>query len=229
MIATTVFSLGFAGLTMASPVVTRQSAPIAQSKSFALILNVTTPGADFADHPINGLGVTTEHVGAGLDALVPNTATGSPYEFLYTVNDTVQNGVGSSAWEGMELEPASTDTPYVHSIVMQIEQPTVGFGVPTSSSSGQSCLALFAPLTGTFAVCNSGVNAPESPQYYVVFVEGDSTDWYATENVPNNCVAVKLLPQCVTDDTYENNAGVEEVLCYENVGAIDWSQQGVCS
>lgn len=230
MIVAIVFSLGLAGFSMASRAVTRQSAPISQSKGFALILNVTTPGTDFTDFPINGLGLSAEHVGAGLDALVPNTATaGSRLEFLYTINDTVQNGVDSSAWEGMRMESAATDDPYVHVVVLQIEQPTVGFGVPTlSSTSGQPCLALFAPLNGTFAICNSGINAPEAPQYYAVFVEGDSMDWYATENIPDNCVAVKLLPQCVTDDMYENNAGIEDVLCYENVSSIDWSQQELC-
>lgn len=214
---------------MASPLSARQSTQISTSKSFQLVFNVTIPGTDFVDAPVNGVSVTQEHVGAGIDALVPVVTGSTAIDLLYTSNDTIQNGINSTSWQGLRMgTTAVTGNDYLYGLDLFIGSPTTGFGIPVSLGTGQSCIAAYAPLTGTFAVCDIGISAPEVPQYPLYFVEGDSTDWYAAENVPDNCVAVKLLPQCSSETDYDDVDGVEEVLCYEDVDSIDWSQQELC-
>lgn len=247
MLTASAMSLLLGGLTLTSSLSTsRRQAPaptgISQSRGFNLIFNVTVPGTDFPGHPIDGLALSAEHVGAGLAAAI---AGSTPVDLLYTVNGTIQTGVSGSGttpgatttlWEGLEMTGPAADEPFVYPLVLQLMAATPGLGVPTAANGGggdddgQACLAAFAPLVGTFAVCDTGyVDVPEVPEYEVVFVKGNSTGWYVAQNIPDNCVAVKLLPQCSSDESVGTEEGVEEVLCYEDVSTIDWSLRQTCS
>ncbi|OIW22813.1 hypothetical protein CONLIGDRAFT_638062 [Coniochaeta ligniaria NRRL 30616] len=93
------------------------------------------------------------------------------------------------------------------------------------------CPALQAPQTGTFAVCDQGFEAYAHPKLVLKFVEGVGGDWYLAEHMPENCTAVRLLPQCA--DLPELDRGAYEAIpasrCYvDPVAAIDWSKYSAC-
>lgn len=216
------------------------AAAISTAKTFTLVLNVTVPGTDFADASVDNVFLSTEHVGAGHTALVPSPSgiTGA-VDLAYTVNRTIQDGLSPYFWESFTMGSASDvegeDTYGIELVVGS----KVEFGVTiidddddgdeVDGTSG--CLAVSSSLkNGTFAICDSGFNAPEAPQYSLYFVHGgDGEDWYATANLPDNCVAVKLLPQCSSSDEFDDSDEVQQVFCYEDVASIDWSQQALCS
>lgn len=202
------------------------------STAFNLILNVTVPGTDFVNASINGAYLGTEHIGAGQDALIPSTVSG--VDLAYTINDTIQDALNPNFWEGFSMSSSSssgnqTNNPLGVQLIVGSDAP---FGVPTTGGDEDeeaACFAVSTPLNGTFAICDLGIDAPEAPRYPLYFVPGSSADWYAAENVPDNCVAVKLLLQCSDDDEFDDSDEVQKVLCYEDVASIDWSQQAECS
>lgn len=215
------------------------AAAISTAKTFNLVLNVTVPGTDFANAPVDNVFLSTEHVGAGHTALVPSPSgiTGA-VDLAYTVNRTIQDGLNPNFWESFTMGSApDVEGEDTYSIELVVGSK-VEFGVTITDDDDDdevdgtsSCLAVSSSLkNGTFAICDSDFNAPEAPQYSLYFVQGgDGEDWYTTENVPENCVAVKLLPQCSSSDEFDDSDEVQEVFCYEDVASIDWSQQSLCS
>ncbi len=87
--------------------------------------------------------------------------------------------------------------------------------------------------SGTYAVCDIG-KIPRLPQLGITWVSGTANegDYYADEpNVPANCIAVKLLPECVkTELGVPLNEGEVPVkgLCYDNLKTVDWKKRRGC-
>lgn len=230
---------------MASPSRGRQTAPLPTTpelsalKAFQLLINVTIDGTDFDDFPVDTLFLGTEHVGAGHTALVPISNASEAVTLGYSTNDTVQDSFGSSSvWDGLSVSaaPVAGDA-YTYSVELVIGGRSE-FGFDTASTGlndGETdCVALRdGILPGTYAICDQGFDAPESPQYSLYWVQGGETwasgsQWYSVNNVPKNCVAVRLLPVCSLDTEFDGDEDVQTQLCYLNADSIDWSQQGRC-
>lgn len=211
-----------------------KAATVSSAKTFHLVLNVTIAGTDFAGNAsLNKVFLGTEHVGAGHTALVPSlSGAGGAVDLAYTVNSTIQDGLSPNYWEsfymGSSPDQGSEDLYAVELIIGS--EAEFGVSIIDDEVGDTDCLAVSSSVkNGTFAICNQGFDAPEAPQYSLYFVQGESADWYAVDNVPDNCVAVKLLPQCSSSDEFDDSEEVQEVLCYEDVASIDWSRQAVCS
>lgn len=214
------------------------------SKAFHLVLNVTAPGTDFTNTSVvDKLYLGTEHIGAGRGALVPSTlGAAGAINLTYTVNNTIQDGLEPDYWEAFYMgDTPDAGSAYVYGLELivgsdaQFGLTTTTATTTTTSTSGDEdesndgCLAVTAPVTGTFAVCDQGVDAPEAPRYPLFFVQSNSSGWYAAENLPDNCIAVKLLPECSSKEEYDDSDDVQAVACYEDVASIDWSQEALCT
>ncbi|KAK3938995.1 hypothetical protein QBC46DRAFT_342929 [Diplogelasinospora grovesii] len=204
------------------------------SKGFRLVVNVTDPSTDFKDTPVNGMKLIGVHVGAGLDA--PSVSSTYSPVFFQPNNNTIQMATGSVAPWGIVMSDSPSDptaSPFVYDLGINIGGGTNGFGVPTNPLNAvYPCPAAYAPKTGTFAVCDMGFDAYAHPRLLVRFIEGETKGWYdEPENVPHNCVAVKLLPECARLDLGEAKGQEGEVwdtLCYQNLRNVDWSRMKAC-
>ncbi|KAK9769290.1 hypothetical protein SCAR479_14041 [Seiridium cardinale] len=219
-----------AGLVAASPMKKRAYPPLSQSQGFTLIANVTDTTKAVFDPPVNSWSLVGTHVGAGLNTAVLYADGGS----VFFVNGTGQevssastsialpplrstDGDGNSNYTPMGMQfSASGDDGEVY-IGLNIGLGTKGAGIIPGLRSPYA--ELFGPYGGTFVVCNETTPVYGRPQYPVRVERQD---------VPENCVAINLLAQCAelppitgVDDL---NIIVEDVKCYENVAAIDWSQ-----
>jgi hypothetical protein len=203
-------------------------------KGFMLVINVTDLSRDFADMPVHGLKLDGIHSGAGLlaptvsedgDAFFANGSSKGPHGG----SGTVQLDISGPYPYGLQI----ASTPDSSSQFLYGMSIAAGLGSPNFeiSYTPRPCSALFAPSLGTFAVCDTGFAAPEHPRLMLQYVENNSHEWYSTDNVPDNCVAVKLVPQCtaltgVQNATYPQNIWDSE--CYKDVAAIEWSQYDPC-
>lgn len=86
-------------------------------------------------------------------------------------------------------------------------------------------------MPGTFVVCDIGFEAPVHPRLVVQYVEGTANaeygKYYEEEpNVPEGCVAVKLLPECAELVGEKKGEGEEIVVsrCYKDVKEITWRE-----
>lgn len=193
------------------------------SSSFTLIFNVTIPTTMLEDHTINGLSLSALHLGTGFD--VPSVGS-TPLELVYG-NDMLMTGIGSITGEALGYYP-EPDPTYLDLLFSQ-QYAAYDFGVPTPNNApSPGCLAAFAPLDGTFAVCDTGsANESGVPPYELLFVlpnytRSETVFSDPSYGIPPNCVGVTLLPQC-GNDLYAGRPDVDEILCYENVTNIDWS------
>ncbi|KAH6640031.1 hypothetical protein BKA67DRAFT_588326 [Truncatella angustata] len=220
-----------ASLVAASPLKERASyPPISQSSGFTLVANVTDTSKPIFDPPVNGWSLVGTHVGAGQSTAVLSPGVGS----VFFVNGTGQQV--SSASTSVGLPPLTSTNidgnPYYIPMGLQFStnaegnEVYVGLNVGLGTSGAgiipglrSPYAELFGPYGGTFAVCNESEPAYGRPQYAVRL---------EVDGVQANCVAINLLAQCAElpalNGVDELDIIVEDVKCYENVAAIDWSQ-----
>jgi hypothetical protein len=219
-----------AGLAVASPMSRRDAyPPLSTSTFFTLVANVTDITKNIFDPPVNGWSLSGVHSGAGLNTAVLNANGGA----IFFVNGTGQEV--SSASTSVGLPPiASSDgngNPFYTPQGLQFSDSTtsdevylgLNFGLGTKGAGITPGLRspyadLFGPFGSTLVVCNETAPVYTRPQYPV---RGETV-------VPDNCVAITLLAQCASGPTLEGveelNIITEDVKCYEDVSAIDWSQ-----
>ncbi|KAK3369780.1 hypothetical protein B0T24DRAFT_365750 [Lasiosphaeria ovina] len=239
--------LALATLAAASPITPRQSgnAPFTWGKAYSLVVNVTDISTDFQSNPVHGLKVVGVHAGAGLNS---PTVTFNPEShgdvFFNSLTDhtvRLSGGTPSLPPIGVKLydnNPSAGNPPFLHELGFNFGNGTWGFGASAGPLNPRPCPQLWAPLEGTFVVCDRGIEAPTYPRFAVQFVEGQANSgthkWYQPEpHVPANCVAVKLVPKCATpseNDGKSSNGDVEaeNVQCYPDVGAIQWAEYSEC-
>lgn len=224
-----------AGLAAASPMSRRDAyPPLSSSTYFKLVANVTDTTKDIFDPPVNSWYLTGTHVGAGLNTAVLYAPDGA----TFFVNGTGQQVSSASTSVGLPplVSQDANGTAFYSPQGLQFSQSTggstpgevyVGLNVgPGTSGAGitpglRSPYAdLFGPYGGAFVVCNESAPAYGRPQYAVRAEPADA--------VPDNCVAISLLAECAADPGVEGkeelNIITEDVKCYEDVSAIDWSQ-----
>lgn len=224
----TAFTLVLAGVAAAVPFSTQGYAPVSHSKGITFVMNVTDPSTDFKDTPVNGLQLVGVHAGATENA--PTVTSNGGESFFATNNDTIQLANTGSTPYSIFMDETAVE-PFVYNLGINAGYGTPGFGITSGPLNPHPCPMLYAPKAGTFAVCDTGFGAPTHPQLLVQFVEGSMSNWYASENVPANCVAVKLIPQCSAIDPNQatvNYDDIPESQCYDNVTAINWSQLSPC-
>jgi hypothetical protein len=236
--ANSILSLGLLGLASAAPLESRQVVsnypPTAISKGFRLVANVTDPSTDLTP-PINGQIFSGIHTGAALSEAVISEGDGRVF---------YQNGTA----EELRYRSASTlsdggTPPFPWGILVQAQEEASEAAVSINGGTGTKSVQLsqfpepYSYLTGTapgtFAVCPRLV-----PYYNQVFnvirfaydAFNEGTAQYES-TVPEDCVAVRLLPECATlaelpEGSISSHEFAADSQCYEDVQSIDWSLYG---
>lgn len=221
--------LALATAAAASPLAIRDVPTTLRSTGISFVFNVTDQSLDFADNPVHGLYLSGLHVGAGEEAPIPNAGSGIVFYETGPVGVDYANNtidlIGGAEPYGLVI--SSTPDNFTYGLGINIGDGSPNFALGQGHYY-EGCAALTAPIQGSFAVCNTGyVNVPEVPELVLSFVEGPHEGWYdVAENIPANCVAVKLLAECATldvDDASYDLGNVFSMPCYESVAAIDWT------
>lgn len=231
-----VLSFGLmAALTSASPLAVRQVVPnypaTSVSKGFHLILNVTDPSTDL-DPPVNNKFITSIHVGAGQNLV---GVSDTPGRIFY------QNGTAEEIRYGQST------------VITDGATPPSPFGFSLSPDDGSNVLST-ARLDGGDGT--KGVGLSRFPEPYVFLTPetylacNEFVQYYQTElvivrqaditvdengsinyNIPANCAAVRLLPECtelneLPEEAYSSHEFAADSKCYEDVSSIIWSEYG---
>jgi hypothetical protein len=238
MMSTILLPLAAAALAIASPA-TRDPDCIPRystSRGFKLVINVTDLAKDFTPS-INGWSVGGVHIGPAQNrgvataGQVPTFYQNGTYEDNKERRTSILTDGGTPEfWEGFQTLRGRDDTQGQEVYVLS------GGGTPgimlTSLGDPYSYLdALENIYLSTFLACNSTI------PYYGNFTHFITLNWLvATRDanghalrIPENCVSVNLIPQCANLEPLLPNATAshewaQEIRCYRNVSAIDWSK-----
>jgi len=202
-------------LTTASPLLTRQTPvypPTSLSSYFDIVVNVT--GLDLVP-PINGHFLAAYQIAAGQDyvSVVPNTTIARVF---------YQNGTAEQVRYGQAtIQTDSGEPPLSYGLNLPVVNPgllTLNAGTGTHglqlTQFPNPLTTVTTPSRGTFYAYQA------SPLDHLSFI---AVSWASEdEDLPDNSVAVTLIPQCVNDYAGEDPYA-STVDCYENVAAIDWT------
>ncbi|KAK8043048.1 hypothetical protein PG994_013531 [Apiospora phragmitis] len=235
-----VLSLNALGLAAAAPLESRQVVPhyppTQQSKGFHLIANLTDPSQDFTP-PVNSWQLSGIHVGAGLNDAVLAASKGQLFYQNGTAEQTRYNQAHTLSDGGTPLFPWGI------AVDDQADTEGVLHGISINAGSGQVGIQLAqfpehypilrTPAPGTYVACNQ-----TEPYYHTnyitvraMFDTFDSTTGRYVRHVPENCVAITLVPQCaelpaLPSGSMSSHEFANTVNCYADVASIDWPEYG---
>lgn len=221
------------------------SPPLSTSQSFYLAANITS-GADMFTPPLQGRFVGAIHTGAGFSRAVfsaPNPPdqrrAGTVFYQNGTADDTVKYHHDTIVMDaGTPPFPMSVhvqwgaDSPK-HDVTVDVGSGDQG----VQMSSDKNPLSYVDILEnsgapGTFVACN------ETVPYYRD-LSWATLDWLVGSydangvfglQIPANCVAVNLVPQCagplpeLPAGSMSSHEFAQGVRCYDDVAGIDWSR-----
>ncbi|KAK5658159.1 hypothetical protein OQA88_2132 [Cercophora sp. LCS_1] len=223
MLSTLILPLLPLALAMPPPIPTDKF-PLRESLGFRLAVNLTNPASTFP-HPINGLYVVPFRAGANINHVSLST-NGSVF-FTTTANITRLST--DYLPTGLHMRHVESDPEHLNYLGLNSGNAgTPGFGV---TKWPHTCASLGGPTPGTFVVCDTGFEAPNRPRLAIEYVEGVANAEYGKyyeeeSNVPENCAAVKLLPECAELGGTKKGEGEEIVVsrCYRDVKEITWEE-----
>lgn len=222
MLRQAILTLGLCSLGRGSPVLPRDTisnSHLSASLGFNLIVNLTDPSKDF-DPPIHSSFVTTIHVGAGL-AKIGTSAEKGPVFF--------QNGTEAvHAANRSTIVTLSGTPPTAAGFKIKPDNDPPGFttgnldfgpGTPGLILDDEPVVYL---EPGTFFACDEPLEYYQGKRFVVIKHSGSGLD------VPKECRAVQLVPQCAAlaplpGNAYTNYDFALNSPCYDDVEGIDWN------
>lgn len=213
----------------------RQYPQTQRSQGFILVANVTDPAKDFFDPPINHwyLDRINSRVGIVSPAQLSNKS--EAHIPIYFLNGTLEDARDGSASinnppqqfkqllvRGLHIEEAKTEAGGYVGVYVNRYTGTPGTGISSWPQSPYGTLFPPEPFRSfKFMACNGS----EPVYWYEPYVVSVGAV------VPADCVEITLLAQCATlplpllDNNTDGpwNWVVQEVDCYPNVTAIDWT------
>ncbi|PHH81231.1 hypothetical protein CDD82_1208 [Ophiocordyceps australis] len=231
-------TLGLVGLSAQSAITLRQVTPrypsTSQSDAFRLVINLTDPSRDFSPSVQNTY-VASIHVGAGL-ALVGNVDSTPNARIFY------QNGTAEQRRDGHSTVITDSGTPpFPSGLRLTKDGPDAkvstahldaGQGTPGIRLSNFPEPYVFLNPE-TWLACNQSL-AYYQGQYFIILKQAQTSvgqDGYANPNIPQNCVPVRLVPECtqlnsLPPGSYSSHEFAVNDRCYDDVSSIDWSEYG---
>ncbi|KAK0610132.1 hypothetical protein B0T17DRAFT_512432 [Bombardia bombarda] len=205
--------------------------PTSTADTFKLIANVTDLSQDL-NPSIHHFLLTGVHAGAGSEIAVLTNDTG---HVLWENGTDDAIGVASNSGGivpySVVLDPAAPNDPdssYVNYMAINVGETQPGIGI---RADDLSYAELYSPDSGTFIVCYEPNPVYDRPQYPVKFAKAAMVGGVAYQQIPDQCVAIKLLAQCGDEPLETPPPGANydtkfarKVRCYADVDAIDWSQ-----
>lgn len=232
-------ALGLAGLAAATPI-DYASPPVVPhyptksfSKGFNLVVNVTDHAHDFKPS-VQNLYINSIHVGAGQALVgVGNKAQGRVFYQNGTAEETrfnqgtvISDGATPPAPFGLSLtkDPGSKT---VHTAHLNGGPGTKG----VSLSRFPEAYSFLGPET--YSICKEKLQYYQGKEFFILKRSETTVDsnGYISKNIPPNCVAVRLIPECTKlndlpkDATASHKYAVDSA-CYKDVKSIKWSEYG---
>ncbi|KAM3077220.1 hypothetical protein ACMFMG_003315 [Clarireedia jacksonii] len=200
-----------------------QYPPYSSSKHFQLVANVTS-----GNLPIQNFVLESYHTGAGqaVAVLAANDTSANPRIFYvngtasevrFGLSSTISDaGSGNNTFpEALEINPSdpATSTTNYSSVYINAGagQPYVGL-----TTFPDPIIQLHGYQGETFFACNN-TKLPYGAAFQLYY-RGYS------QTTPEGCSDVALLPQCSQGAVGAVDQFANEVSCYEDVAAIDWSK-----
>lgn len=230
--------LSLGSLALASPVDfspgDEAGPPTSKSRGFNLIVNVTHPSRDFWPS-VHGNFIDSIHIAAGSS--------------LLGVGDKKQEGDKKHGPLVFYVNGTALDVHFAHStVISDMGTPPAPWGIRLTKESnsdiahtvlleggkgsqGVGLTRLPVPYTflypETYAICNESI-----PYYHgknFLIVKQFQLELKTINDIPTNCVPVRLLPQCaklhrLPKQTYSSHQWAYESDCYDNVAGIDWTK-----
>lgn len=231
----TTFLVFSASLAMASAQ-SSSCTPHSASTGFRLVINVTDPSLDLSP-PIHGQYLSTAHIGPGQNRAV--AASSQNLSPIFYQNGTFQaqlqhragilTDTGSGLVEALTYLPLPDPSQGANGVFISIGESGAGTAL-TRLWTPQSYLTILSGvIASSFVGCNSTIPyyGPER-QFQVlnwVAATRDSTGTHV--RIPEGCVPINLVPECAflpapVEGAVAGHEFVQEVRCYENVGAVAW-------
>ncbi|KAI0149213.1 hypothetical protein BJ166DRAFT_537097 [Pestalotiopsis sp. NC0098] len=235
--------------------------PTQSSTGFRLIANVTDPSSDFAGAPVNGWILDAIHTGAGLNDAVlfaDGDDIGRTYYVNGTADDVAAGGRATTLTDGgtppfpygvYVAARNATDADGLHDVSVDAGSGDAGVQLEVSpflypwlrgpGSSGTS------GTSGTYVACDQYIPYYEENYTTVRWVYdsfpannssvvGNGTLsglGNGSRSIPQGCVAITLLPECIALDDLPDGAIASHDFaanstCYASVSDIDWTLYG---
>ncbi|KAI2623089.1 hypothetical protein GGR54DRAFT_36175 [Hypoxylon sp. NC1633] len=196
MLASLTTLLTTLALTGANPI-RRAAETLSYSNAYYLQAQLLDPAKDLEAHPVAGTYLSALRVGAGLNAAIVTTDVPTPE----TVTPFYSNGTNDQYWVVNDLGSAypwvislQGPTEYDYSYPAE-HDVNINAGVGTEGVeivwSGVDSATLVGPNIGSFAVCYRFIGAVRNNELVVRYL-------YDGEELPEQCVGVKFVPQCAT-------------------------------
>ncbi|KAG6178390.1 hypothetical protein E4U27_003751 [Claviceps purpurea] len=207
--------LSVGGLTLASALVAPHDARPATSlsKGFNLVVNVTDLSRDFSPS-VHGKYLDSIHIARIF------YVNGSAVDFHFGLTTVVSDTA---------TPPAPVSISLAQNNISKIERT-----VHLSSSAGNKDVGItqlpvpYSFLSPeTYAICNESLSYYHGAHFLIVkqFQIGLQT----LKGIPDNCVPVRLFPECtklndLPKDSYSSHEFTYETSCYDRVADIDWTK-----
>lgn len=224
-----------AGLASASPMTSRQVVPnyppTSNSKGFHLVVNVTDPATDFTP-PINNWYVNSVHIGPPFNLL---GVTEEPGRVFY------QNGTAEDVFYARSTvisDGATPPLPFGFSLLPDEGSDVVSTGRLDAGDGTKGVVITRFPEPYAFLRPETFLACDEFVQYYqqnMIIIKqaqiGVDENGDIDYNVPDNCIAVRLLPECtelneLPEDAISSHEFAADSKCYEDVSELVWSEYG---
>jgi hypothetical protein len=230
----TLFAAAMLGLAGSSPVPSQQHRslnypPTLESRGFVLVANVTHLSKDNSPS-VHHWYLSGVHLGSGHyeATLVPEMQSMGYYfqngtkEEIESYQGNVVVDTGFGPYGVTVSQKVGEEYEYLVGASIAAKQRQIGITLDP-----QPFAFLQASMAGTFAYCNNAQRNIESPAAAVRFIRATYGSHAYNDNMPSNCFAISLLPQCtplrnLTESSSYNHDFAQPVRCYENVSAIDW-------
>ncbi|KAL7945599.1 hypothetical protein V8C42DRAFT_323614 [Trichoderma barbatum] len=227
--------LGLVGVAAASPLgIVPNYPPYQQSTGFRLVVNVTDKSLDYSPS-IQGLYLSSIHVGAGLSQVGLGTKNDNPSIFY-------QNGTASDYHYGSSTlitDRATPLSPFGFSLTRDAGSETLSTA-NVNGGVGSKGVAISHFPEGfrflqpeTYVVCNVPLAYYQGQKFNVLKQAAItvSSSGQVEKNIPAGCVPVRLIPECAKlEDLPAGSFSSHEFAissdCYADVASINWSQYG---
>jgi hypothetical protein len=246
MIIASIVIGGLAAITFASPIEPPSYPPTLTSKGFRLVINVTDVTKDFSPS-INGREIHSLHQQSSFSRATAGAGPGEgnifyqyphvdPNNRFAEFQSVLLTELGPNT-AGLQIANTSSPDAVKAGMTMNFGSGTMGVMLAVGGYYAWVHPFEYSGVPESFVVCNETIDwisRDESEKFlaldYLRYSWNDDHTEFAL-HVPQGCAPVNLLAQCDSLPDVPNDSPAvpfhklaQDVRCYENIAAIDWSK-----